>query len=101
MKILKSYELYFQAKTLEEELRLAKADLMKTEDEANTVCKLYNDMEARCLYTLLDLLEDVKEEAVKRCRDLTDEVGTIEEAVEHAWKLYEAMKNLEDIWGQG
>lgn len=84
MKYLKSHEVFFHVKALEKELQLAKADLQEAEDNVTAICKLYNDMEARCLYTFLDLLEDVKEEAVKRYHSLKDEVETIEEALEHA-----------------
>lgn len=98
MKYLKSYEVFFHAKALEEELQLAKADLLEAENRLTAINKLYKDMEARCLYTLLDLLEDVKEEANKRYHSLEDEIETIEEALEAAWKLYEATQSLEDMW---
>ena len=101
MKYLKSYELYFQAKDLEEELRLAKAELLKAEDKVTAIDKLYKDMEDRALVRFLDLLEDAKEEADKRYSDLEDEVEVIKEALECTWKLYEATKNLENIWEQG
>lgn len=101
MKYLKSYEVFFHAKALEEELQLAKADLQEAEDKVTAINKLYKTMEANCLYTFLDLLEDAKEEADKRYHNLEDEVKTIEEALEYAWKLYEATQSLEDIWKQG
>lgn len=101
MKYLKSHEVFFHAKALEKELQLAKADLQEAEDKVAAINKLYKAMEANCLYTFLDLLEDAKEEADKRYHSLEDEVKTIEEALEHAWKLYEAMQSLEDIWKQG
>ena len=98
MKYLKSYELYFQAKDLEEELRLAKAELLKAEDKVTAIDKLHEDMEARALVRFLDLLEDAEEEANKHYNDLEDEVKAIKEALECTWKLYEATKNLESIW---
>lgn len=98
MKYLKSHEVFFHAKALEKELQLAKADLQEAEDKLTAICKLYKDVEARCLYSFLDLLEDAKEEANKRYHSLEDEVETIEEALEAAWKLYEATQSLEDMW---